>query len=153
MQSIRVAVQRLRSNPNPLPLPRYMTAGAAGMDLLADIEQPLEIKPGQRLLVPTGLAVALPQGFEAQIRPRSGLALKHGLTLPNAPGTIDCDYRGEIQIILLNLGDQPYVIERGERIAQMVIAPVVQAALELVEELPSTERGSGGFGHSGRGEI
>ncbi len=149
MHSIQVLVRRVRPTDDPLPLPRYMTPGAAGMDLFADIDTDLVINQQQSLLVPTGLAVAIPEGFEAQIRPRSGLALKHGLTIPNAPGTIDSDYRGEVQIILLNLGDQPYVIKRGERIAQMVVAPVIQAELELVEELPSSERGSGGFGHSG----
>lgn len=125
-----------------------MTPGAAGMDLCADIEAPIEIGSMQRLLIPTGIAIALPAGFEAQIRPRSGLALKQGFTMVNTPGTIDSDYRGEIQIIAINLGAAPITIERGQRIAQMVVQRVARAEWQEVDELPSTERQEGGFGHT-----
>jgi dUTP pyrophosphatase len=125
-----------------------MTEGAAGMDLYADIPAPLSIAPLQRLLIPTGIAIALPPDFEAQIRPRSGLALKQGITMVNSPGTIDADYRGEIQIIAINLGNEPVVIERGQRIAQMVVQRVARAEWQEVEELPSSERQDGGFGHT-----
>jgi dUTP pyrophosphatase len=135
-----------------LPLPAYQSAHAAGLDLLAAVPQdtPLVLAPGRHAMVPTGLAIALPQGFEAQVRPRSGLAAKHGVTVLNSPGTIDADYRGEIQVILINHGAEPFAIRRGERIAQMVIAPVVQAELNPVGSLPETGRGSGGFGSTGR---
>jgi len=133
-----------------LPLPRYMTPHAAGMDLYAAVTDDEVLEPGQRALVPAGISIALPEGCEAQIRPRSGLAALHGLTLLNAPGTIDADYRGEIKMILANLGSEPFTIRRGERIAQMVIAPIVAARLQAVETLPETGRGSGGFGHTGR---
>jgi dUTP pyrophosphatase len=135
-----------------LPLPTYQSAHAAGLDLLAAVPEsaPLVLAPGQRAMVPTGLAIALPEGFEAQVRPRSGLAAKHGVTVLNAPGTIDADYRGEIQVILINHGAEPFAIRRGERIAQMVIAPVVQAEPNSVSTLPETSRGSGGFGSTGR---
>ena len=134
-----------------LPLPSYETSEAAGMDLRAAVpgDAPLTLKPGARELVPTGFAMAIPPGFEAQIRPRSGLALKHGLSLVNAPGTIDSDYRGEIKIILINQGDEDFEISRGMRIAQMVIAPVLQAAIEPVTSLDDTARGAGGFGSTG----
>ncbi|HVZ09377.1 dUTP diphosphatase [Rhodopila sp.] len=132
-----------------LPLPTYATAGAAGMDLLAAVTDPVRIEPGARALIPTGLTVALPAGYEMQIRPRSGLALRHGITLPNTPGTIDEDYRGEIQVIVLNAGTEPFVVERGTRIAQAVLAPVVRAAWFEVEALDDTARGSGGFGSTG----
>jgi dUTP diphosphatase len=134
-----------------LPLPAYQTAHAAGLDLLAAVPEsaPLALAPGKHALVPTGLAIALPEGFEAQVRPRSGLAAKHGVTVLNSPGTIDADYRGEIQVILINHGAEPFTIRRGERIAQMVIAPVVQATLVPVTSLSSTDRGSGGFGSTG----
>ena len=134
-----------------LPLPSYETSEAAGMDLRAAVPEdaPLTLKPGARKLVPTGFAMAIPPGFEAQIRPRSGLALKHGLSLVNAPGTIDSDYRGEIKIILINQGDQDFEISRGMRIAQMVIAPVLQVAIEPVTSLDDTVRGAGGFGSTG----
>ena len=134
-----------------LPLPSYETSEAAGMDLRAAVPEdaPLTLKPGARELVPTGLAMAIPPGFEAQIRPRSGLALKHGLSLVNAPGTIDSDYRGEIKIILINQGDEDFEISRGMRIAQMVIAPVLQVAIEPVTSLDDTARGAGGFGSTG----
>jgi dUTP pyrophosphatase len=134
-----------------LPLPSYETSEAAGMDLRAAVPEdaPLTLKPGARELVPTGFAMAIPTGFEAQIRPRSGLALKHGLSLVNAPGTIDSDYRGEIKIILINQGDEDFEISRGMRIAQMVIAPVLQVAIEPVTSLDDTARGAGGFGSTG----
>lgn len=132
-----------------LTLPAYATAGAAGMDLQAAIGAALVLKPGERVLVPTGLQIAVPLGHEAQVRPRSGLALKHGVTCLNTPGTIDSDYRGEVQVILVNLGSEPLTIERGMRIAQLVIAPVVQAAWQSVEKLDATQRGAGGFGSTG----
>ena len=134
-----------------LPLPSYETAEAAGMDLRAAVPQdaPLTLKPGARELVPTGFAMAIPPGFEAQIRPRSGLALKHGIGLVNAPGTVDSDYRGEIKIILINLGQEDFEITRGMRIAQMIIAPVLQVSIEPVSSLDDTARGTGGFGSTG----
>ena len=132
-----------------LDLPAYATAGAAGMDLRAAVDGEIVIDSGQRALVPTGIRIAVPPGFEAQVRPRSGLALKHGITIPNAPGTIDSDYRGPLGVIMANLGEEPFVIRRGDRIAQLVIAPVARAELEVVDELPDTTRGDGGFGHTG----
>ena len=131
-------------------LPAYATSQSAGMDLRANIEEPIELQPLERRLIPTGLFMALPDGYEAQVRPRSGLALKHGITVLNTPGTIDADYRGEVGVILVNLSNTPFTIEPGERIAQMVIAKYEQAALEEVEVLDETERGAGGYGHSGR---
>ena len=145
---VSVAVRRL-PHAADLPLPGYATAGAAGMDLLAAVKEPVELAPGALLLVPTGLCVALPPGYELQVRPRSGLALKHGITLPNSPGTIDEDYRGEIGIILLNTGDAPLAITRGMRIAQGVLAPVVRVAWQEAESLDETARASGGFGSTG----
>jgi dUTP pyrophosphatase len=135
-----------------LPLPAYQSSQAAGLDLLAAVPEdaPLMLAPGKHAMVPTGLAIALPAGFEAQVRPRSGLAAKHGVTVLNSPGTIDADYRGEISVILINHGEAPFEIRRGERIAQMVIAPVVQAQLVPVTNLSATGRGSGGFGSTGR---
>ncbi|MBI5264947.1 MAG: dUTP diphosphatase [Bradyrhizobium sp.] len=135
-----------------LPLPAYQTAEAAGLDLLAAVPEvaPLTLAPGRHAMVPTGLSIALPPGYEAQVRPRSGLAAKHCVTVLNSPGTIDADYRGEIGVILINHGDQPFTIRRGERIAQMVIAPVVQAILVPAVSLSTTDRGSGGFGSTGR---
>jgi dUTP pyrophosphatase len=147
---VKVEVMRVGGRGEPLPLPRYMTEGSAGLDLLADVETELVLAPMQRALVPTGLALAIPPGYEAQVRPRSGLALRHGLTMPNSPGTIDADYRGEVSVILLNLGDAPFTIRRGDRIAQLVVAPVARAELVLVEALPPTGRGEGGFGSTGR---
>ena len=131
------------------PLPSYATPLSAGLDLRANIESPVELRPMERRLVPTGLFMALPPGYEAQVRPRSGLALKHGITVLNTPGTIDADYRGEVCVILINLSDEPFLIADGERIAQMVIARHEQAEWEEVEVLSETERGAGGFGHSG----
>lgn len=132
-----------------LPMPAYATAGASGLDLLAAVEAPVTVAPSGRALVPTGLRIAVPEGFEAQVRPRSGLAWKHGIVVPNAPGTIDADYRGELSVILLNLSDEPFVVERGMRVAQLVFAPVVRATLRAVAALPPTPRGEGGFGHTG----
>ena len=146
--SVAVSVRRLPHGEG-LPLPAYASAGAAGMDLLAAVERPHVIAPGKRALIPTGLAVALPPGFELQIRPRSGLALRHGILVPNGPGTIDEDYRGEIQVILLNAGDADFTVERGTRIAQAVLAPVVRATWREVATLADTERGAGGFGSTG----
>ena len=145
---MKVLIQRL-PHAEGLPLPAYATTGAAGMDLLA--AKDLTLPPGGRALVPTGLCIALPEGFEMQVRPRSGLALKHGVTVLNAPGTVDADYRGEVGVILLNTGAEPFVIARGDRIAQAVFAPVTRADWEEVVVLPETQRGSGGFGSTGRG--
>ncbi len=149
-QPLQIGVKCL-AHAADLPLPTYQSAGAAGLDLVAAVDagKPIEIAPSARQLVPTGLVIALPQGYEAQIRPRSGLALKHGITVLNSPGTIDADYRGEIGVILVNLGTAPFIIERGDRIAQMVIAPVVQVELTNVSNVEETERGSGGFGSTG----
>ncbi|MDR2954081.1 MAG: dUTP diphosphatase [Prevotella sp.] len=132
------------------PLPEYATPYSAGVDLRANIEEPIFLKPLERVLVPTGLYIELPQGYEAQIRPRSGLALKHGITVLNSPGTIDADYRGEIRVILVNLSNEDFVINDGERICQMVIAGHVQVSWEKVDEINETERGAGGFGHTGK---
>jgi dUTP pyrophosphatase len=146
--SVTIQVRRL-SHGEGLPLPNYATPGAAGMDLLAAVPGPVTIEPGKRALIPTGLAIALPPGFEMQVRPRSGLALRNGIVLPNSPGTIDEDYRGEIQVILLNAGDAPFTVERGMRIAQAVVAPVVRAEWQEVESLDDTSRNTGGFGSTG----
>jgi dUTP pyrophosphatase len=146
--SVEISVLRL-SHAEGLPLPQYATAGAAGMDLLAAVSEPVVIPPSGRALIPTGLRMALPQGYELQVRPRSGLALRHGLVLPNSPGTIDEDYRGELQVIVLNAGDAPFTVERGMRIAQAVVAPVVRACWREVAVLEETERGHGGFGSTG----
>lgn len=131
------------------PLPAYATPQSAGMDLRANLDTPVTLHPMQRMLIGTGLHIALPEGFEAQIRPRSGLALKHGLTVLNSPGTVDADYRGEIKVLLINLSDTDFVINSGERIAQMIIARHEQAVFEAVDELDETERGEGGYGHTG----
>jgi dUTP pyrophosphatase len=149
--AIIVDVQRLPHGEG-LELPAYQTAHAAGLDLLAAVaeDKPVTLTPGQRALIPTGLMIAVPPGFEAQIRPRSGLAFKHGVTVLNAPGTIDADYRGEVGVLLINHGDAAFTVRRGERVAQMVIAPVTQANLVGVESLSSTARGSGGFGSTGQ---
>ena len=132
-----------------LPLPQYQTEGASGIDLLAACQEPMTLHPGERALVPTGILIALPKHLEAQIRPRSGLAIKHGITLLNTPGTIDSDYRGEIQVILINHAKEAFTVTRGMRIAQMIIAEVVKAKLEVVDNLNGTRRGAGGFGHTG----
>ncbi len=138
-----------RAGTEDLPLPAYQSEHASGMDLLAAVEEPLTIEPGKRALVPTGLFIAVPPGYEAQVRARSGLTIKKGICVLNGPGTVDADYRGEVGVILANLGDESFTIERGMRIAQMVIAPVVQVELRKVEKLPDTQRGAGGFGSSG----
>ena len=147
--TVAVRVRRLPHNQD-LPLPIYATEGAAGMDLLAAVAEPVSIAPGQRTLLPTGLAIALPAGYELQIRPRSGLALRNGIVLPNSPGTIDEDSRGEIQVIVLNTGSEPFRVERGTRIAQAVLAPVVRVAWSEVAVLDVTTRNDGGFGSTGR---
>ena len=148
LDRIAIPVLPVRGGARDL-LPAYQTEGASGMDLRADIESELSIPPMGRALVPTGIALALPPGIEGQVRPRSGLAMRHGVTCLNAPGTIDADYRGEIRVILVNLGDALFTVRRGDRIAQIVFAPVVKAALEIVDDLEGTRRGEGGFGHTG----
>ncbi|MBA2133584.1 dUTP diphosphatase [Capillibacterium thermochitinicola] len=149
MPPIQIKVKKL-PHAGDLPLPKYMTAGAAGMDLLAAVEEDLLLPAGEYALVPTGLAIALPDGYEGQIRPRSGLAAKFGVTVLNAPGTIDQDYRGEIKVLLINHGRNGFLIKRGDRIAQLVVAPVVRSTWLLCGELEETGRGDGGFGHTGR---
>ena len=149
MELVKVIVKRTTGG-RDIPLPRYMTAGAAGMDLYAAVEQTEVLQPGDIKLIPTGLSIALPLGFEAQIRPRSGLALKHGISMVNTPGTIDADYRGEIGLILINLGREPFQINRGDRVAQMVVNRVARAEFTEVEDLDDTARDSGGFGSTGK---
>jgi len=148
IKPLEIAVARLPHGAD-LPLPAYATDLAAGMDLLAAVDDPVVLQPGQRDLIPTGLTIALPEGYEAQVRPRSGLALRNGITLPNSPGTIDADYRGEVKVILANLGDTAFTIERGMRIAQMVIARHERATWRVVSNLDETARGGGGFGSTG----
>ena len=148
MTSVEISVKRLPHNTD-LPLPEYETVQSAGMDLPAAIDSPMTLSPGEHAMVPTGLAIALPGGYEAQIRPRSGLAARNRVTVLNTPGTIDADYRGEVKVILINLGTEPFEIERGMRIAQMVIAPVTQGKLIEVDDLSDTARGAGGFGSTG----
>jgi dUTP pyrophosphatase len=154
LTALRVGIHRVRGEVDAdLPLPTPATPGSAGADLVAAVEKEVVVEPGGRVAVPTGFALAIPPGYEGQVRPRSGLALRRGVTLPNAPGTIDSDYRGEVLVIVQNAGDVPFVIERGDRIAQLVIAPVVRAEFVEVgaaEDLGATDRGDGGFGHSGR---
>ncbi|MBV8491288.1 MAG: dUTP diphosphatase [Candidatus Eremiobacteraeota bacterium] len=145
---VRVALKRL-PEAEGLPIPAYMSPHAAGADLYAAVHEELTLLPGARALVPTGFAISLPEGYEAQVRPRSGLAIRSGVTCLNTPGTIDADYRGQVQVVLANLGSEPIVIRRGDRIAQLVVAPVSRAAFELVEDLPATLRGEGGFGSTG----
>ena len=146
--TVRIDVQRVGDRGQPLPLPSYATPGSAGLDLRADAA--VSLPPGHRALVPTGLAIAVPPGYEAQVRPRSGLALRNGVTCLNSPGTIDSDYRGELCVILVNLGQEEVALARGERIAQLIVAPVSRAELAEVTELAETKRGAGGFGHTGR---
>ncbi len=146
---VRVRIKKVRQG--AVKLPHYMTPLSAGMDLCACLEgKEVVLEPGQRQLIPTGIAIALPDGYEAEVRPRSGLALKHGVTLLNAPGTVDADYRGEVGCIMINLGPEPFAIKDGDRIAQLVIHQVCRAELEETEELPESSRGEGGFGHTGR---
>ena len=144
---IRVSVQRLAGH-DDIPLPRYMTEHAAGMDVIAAIEGEEVILPGKRKLIPTGIAIALPEGYEAEIRPRSGLAMKNGVTLANSPGTIDADYRGEVGVIMINHGEEPFVVRRGDRIAQMVFHRVCRVTWAVTTRLDQTSRGDGGFGHT-----
>ncbi|NOK04831.1 MULTISPECIES: dUTP diphosphatase [Myxococcus] len=147
---LTVKVRRVRTHAEPLPLPRYETAQAAGLDLRADIDGERVLGPLERLAVPTGLALALPAGYEGQVRPRSGLALRHGVTLLNSPGTVDADYRGEVQVILINLSNEPFTLRRGDRVAQLVVAAVPPVSLQEVELLEETSRGGNGFGSTGR---
>jgi len=149
LTTVRIEISRLPAAEG-LPLPARATSGSAGYDLCAAVEQDLVLAPGDRALVPTGFQIAIPSGYEGQIRPRSGLALSHGILLPNAPGTIDSDYRGELRVIVLNAGEKSYAIRRGDRIAQLVIAPITVAEFAECEQLEATDRGEGGFGHSGR---
>lgn len=148
---MEVKVKRL-PHADGLPLPEYQSSGAAGLDLVAAVppDAPISLAPGQSCLAPTGLVLEIPEGFEAQVRPRSGLALKHGVTVLNTPGTVDSDYRGEIGVLLINFGAKPFQIARGDRIAQIVVAPVTRARLKLIDDLQETERGAGGFGSTGR---
>jgi dUTP pyrophosphatase len=146
--SITLRIKKL-DHAKELPLPTYATADSAGMDLRSASMEPVVISPGQRALVPTGLVMEIPRGFEGQVRPRSGLALKHGISLANTPGTIDSDYRGELKVIMINLGEEHFMINYGDRIAQLVIAPVIQAQITEVDELSDSDRGSGGFGSTG----
>jgi dUTP pyrophosphatase len=148
-RAVQVKVRR-RPGTDDVPLPRYMSEHAAGMDLCAACDGDVTLAPGERALIPTGIHIAVPAGHEAQVRPRSGLALKSGVTVANAPGTVDADYRGEVGVILVNLGREPFTVTRGMRIAQMVVAPVARASLEVVDELPESQRGEGGFGSTGR---
>ena len=149
MPEVRVQIKQ-KQGCEDIPLPRYMSEGASGMDVCAAVEHDVTLNPGDVRLIPTGLFVAVQPGFEIQVRPRSGLALKHGVTIVNSPGTIDSDYRGEVGVILGNMGREPFVVERGMRIAQLVVQPVVRAEMEVKDELDETVRGSGGFGHTGR---
>ncbi len=147
---LRVPIQRLANGvKNDTPLPAYQTAHAAGLDLHACLDAPVTIQPGEIVMIPGGFAMAVPVGYEAQVRPRSGLASKHGLTLPNAPGTIDADYRGQVKVPLINLGPTPVTLDPNTRIAQMLIKPVPRVVWDEVDELPASERGDGGFGHTG----
>ena len=149
MSTIDVAIRRLPEN-DDIPLPTYQSADAAAMDLHAAVREPARLDPGSILAVPCGFAMAVPPGHEAQIRPRSGLAAKHGISIPNAPGTIDAEYRGEVKVLLINHGREPFVVERGMRIAQMLVVPVPKVRWQVVDALPETQRGAGGFGHTGR---
>jgi len=149
-EGVKVKVKRIRGYyDREIPLPRYMTEHSSGMDLYAAVDEEVTLEPGERKLIPTGIAISVPKGYEGQVRPRSGLALRNGVTLVNTPGTIDSDYRGEIGILLINFGRQPFTVKRGDRIAQLVIAPVFQATVELADELDDTPRSGGGFGHTG----
>jgi len=148
MESIRIPVKRLRTDRTVL-LPQYMTVGASGMDLFACIDADVTLEPGERKLIPTGVAVAIPEGFEGQVRPRSGLAVRHGIGIINSPGTIDSDYRGEIAVLLVNWGAYPFTVRDGDRIAQMIVCGVTRANWQEIDELPETQRQGGGFGHTG----
>jgi len=148
VEEIRIAIQRLPGH-DDIPFPRYMTEKCAGMDIFAAVAQEEVIRPGERRMIPTGIRIAVPEGYEAQIRPRSGLAIKNGITLINSPGTIDADYRGEVTLLLVNHGSRPFIVKRGERIAQMVVQRVTRVLWEPCHTLDPTSRGSGGFGHTG----
>ena len=148
-EPVIVSICRIPGNED-IPLPEYATSGSAGLDLRAAVDSEVVLLPGERKLIPTGLTLAIPEGYEGQVRPRSGLALKHGISMANTPGTIDSDYRGPVQVIMINLGSEPFVVRRGDRIAQLVICPVAHARLVEVESLPETARNDGGFGHTGR---
>lgn len=148
MEPIEIYFKRLEHS-DGLPMPAYQTSESAGMDIYSANREPIELLPGKRILVPTGFKMAMPKGYEAQIRPRSGLAYKHGITMLNSPGTIDSDYRGEVKVLAVNLGEQPYIINRGERIAQMIISRLLNISIREVDQLPETDRGSGGFGSTG----
>ena len=147
-EPIRVLIRKL-PGAEDLPAPDYATPGSAALDLRAAVGEEVILLPGERTLIPTGIRIAIPEGYEGQVRPRSGLALKHGIGLVNSPGTIDSDYRGPVQVIVINLGGEPFTVRRGDRIAQLVIAPVVHVSIEEADDLPDTERGDGGFGHTG----
>jgi dUTP pyrophosphatase len=151
-KEVNISIIRMPGNED-VPLPRYMTSRSAGMDIHAAVTSPVEIGPGERKIIETAIAISLPEGYEAQIRPRSGLAISDGITLINSPGTIDADFRGEIKLLLVNLGNRAYTVTRGDRIAQMVIQKVARAVWDLRESLDETERGSGGFGHTGNSVI
>jgi dUTP pyrophosphatase len=148
MEQIKIYIRRIKKN-HPVSLPQYMTEGSSGMDLFASLEGEVTLEPGERRLIPTGISVAIPEGFEGQIRPRSGLAIQRGIGIVNGPGTIDSDYRGEIGVLLINFGKEPFTIRNGERIAQMVISHVFRSILVEVDDLPPTQREGGGFGHTG----
>ena len=145
---MKIYIKRLKKD-HPVSLPQYMTEGSSGMDLFASVAQEETLVPGERKLIPAGISVAIPEGFEGQIRPRSGLAIQKGIGIVNGPGTIDADYRGEVGVLLINFGREPFTIRNGDRIAQMVISPVTRATLEEVDDLPPTRRQGGGFGHTG----
>jgi dUTP pyrophosphatase len=148
MERVKIHIKRLRKDPL-VPLPQYMTEGSSGMDLFACLQTELTLQPGERRLIPTGVSVAIPEGFEGQVRPRSGLAIRNGIGLINAPGTIDADYRGEVAVLLINFGNEPFTVCNGDRIAQMIISRVFRATWQEVEDLPPTQRQGGGFGHTG----
>jgi dUTP pyrophosphatase len=148
MERVNIHIKRLRKDP-AVALPQYMTEGSSGMDLFACLQTELTLQPGERRLIPTGVSVAIPEGFEGQVRPRSGLAIRNGIGLINAPGTIDADYRGEVAVLLINFGNEPFTVCNGDRIAQMIISRVFRATWQEVEDLPPTQRQGGGFGHTG----
>lgn len=150
MNDVKIFIKRVREGFEDIPLPQKATVGSAGFDIYAAIDSKITIHPFERILIPTSYSVAIPDGYEIQVRPRSGLAIKYGLTVLNTPGTIDSDYRGEINIILIHLGQEPYTIHRGDRIAQLIVTPVTNAFFQEVLDLPKTTRGDGGFGHTGR---
>ncbi len=150
MNKITIRIARINNSTSDVPLPEYATTGSSGMDLRATVDADVTLKQGERALIPCGFQIEIPQGYEAQVRPRSGLAIKQGVTVLNSPGTIDSDYRGEVKVILINLGQEDFVVKRGDRIAQMIISSVTHAELTEVETLTETSRGEGGFGHTGK---